>query len=93
MDKTKTNKNVNKPEHTIRSGAITATIWKNTGTKDKKEYTYYSVNLERSYKDKEDEWQKTGSLRSQDLPKAILVLQKAYEYLNLKREEEEITED
>ena len=35
-------------------------------------------------KDKNDEWQHTNSLRVNDLPKAALVLNKAYEYLVLR---------
>lgn len=79
----------NLPVAKFRSGAITATIWKNTQqTKEGKDFDFNSVNLERSYKDKNDEWQKTGSLRLNDLPRAQLVMAKAYEYLALTPEEE-----
>ncbi|GIU69263.1 MAG: hypothetical protein KatS3mg002_0499 [Candidatus Woesearchaeota archaeon] len=38
---------------------------------------------------KDDEWKQTNSLRITDIPKAVLVLTKAYEYLALNSEEEE----
>ena len=45
---------------------------------------FKTISLQRRYKDKNDEWQSTTSLRVNDLPKATLVLQKAYEYIVLK---------
>jgi len=74
------------PEKKFRVGSVTATIWKNTNKVDGKEVSFYTVALERSYKDKEDNWKTTNSLRSSDLPKAILVASKAYEFLELKDE-------
>ncbi len=71
----------NKPEKKFRAGAVTAAIWKNQ-TEDGKEYS--TVSFERSYKDKEGEWQTTNSLRVNDLPRAAMVLNKAYEFLSVK---------
>jgi hypothetical protein len=78
------------PETKFRSGAIAATIWANETIKDGKKIVYKSVSFERSYKDKNDEWQSTNSLRTADIPKAILVLSKAYEHLALNADEEDI---
>ena len=39
------------------------------------------VVLQRGYKDKEGAYQHTNNYRVNDLPKAILALQKAYEHL------------
>jgi len=72
----------NLPEKKFRSGAIAATIWSNEAVRDGNKVSYKTVSFERSYKDK-DEWKTTNSLRTIDLPKAILVLSKAYEYLAL----------
>ncbi|MBU0665776.1 MAG: hypothetical protein ABIC91_05490 [Nanoarchaeota archaeon] len=72
------------PEKKIRAGAIVATIWGNEAlNKDGEKITYKTVSFERTYKDKEDAWQTTNSLRINDLPKAVLVLSKAYEDLAL----------
>lgn len=76
----------NQPEKKFSTGAISASVWKNQGTSKKtgEAVEYKTVTLQRSYKDKNDQWQHTSSLRATDLPKATLVLQKAFEYLVLK---------
>ncbi len=71
----------NLPEKKFKAGAISATIWKNEVTKDGKVMTFRTVSLERNYKDKEGNWKSTSGLRTTDLPKASLVLNKAYEYI------------
>lgn len=75
----------NLPERKFRAGGITATIWCNTiKTKDGRDADVRTVKFERSYKDKEsEEWKTTNSLRAMDLPKAVVVLNKAYEYIVL----------
>ena len=82
-----TSKENNLPEKKFRAGAITATIWKNTSNDGESEFN--TISFERSYKDKKDEWQTTNSLRVNDLPKAKLVLEKAYEFIVLKEQNEE----
>ena len=73
------------PEKHITAGAIRASIWKNeTVNKEGQPQSSRSVTFERSYKDKEGNWKITSSLQINDLPKAILVLNKAYEYLAMK---------
>ncbi len=69
------------PEKKFRAGAVAATIWRNNAVKDGKENSYFTVNLDRSYKNKEGAWQNTGSLRANDLPRAALVITEAYKYL------------
>jgi len=71
----------NKPLKKFRAGSITATIWNNTFDKDGKTQTYQTVSFERSYKDKEGNWKTTNSLHIGDLPKGVLVLNKAFEFL------------
>jgi hypothetical protein len=71
----------NQPLKKIRSGAITATIWSNLAKEGDGEYK--TVSFERSFKDKDGVWKTTNSLRVNDLPRASLVLQKAYEYIAL----------
>ncbi|MBU4501699.1 MAG: hypothetical protein KKA79_03850, partial [Nanoarchaeota archaeon] len=90
----------NAPEKKFSTGAISATVWKNSGkSKTGQDVEYKTVTLQRRYKDKKDEWQSTNSLRINDLPKAALVLNKAYEYLVLRdttivsSEEEDIFEE
>ena len=81
---------MNKPEKKIKAGAISATIWKNEKQDGEgKPFNYFSVSIDRNYTDKEGSWHNTNSLRISDLPKAILVLQKAHEELVLKQQEAE----
>jgi len=79
------NSSGNVPEKRFSTGAISATVWKNTGkSKEGTDVEFRSITLQRRYKDRNDEWQSSNSLRINDLPKASLVLNKAYEYLVLK---------
>jgi hypothetical protein len=72
------------PQKKFRAGPICATVWSNEGQgKDGNAVSYSTVSLDRSYKDKSGEWQKTSSMRVNDLPRAALVATKAYEYLVL----------
>ena len=71
-----------KPVKKFAAGTIQVAIWKNIlpigGGNDN---VMMSVTLERRYKDREGQWQSSGSLRLNDLPKAVLLLNKAYEHL------------
>ena len=82
----------NTPEKKYRAGGITATVWKNQTEKEGKIVEYRTVSFDRNYQDKNKVWKTTNSLRVNDLPRAGLVLQKAYEYIALKDYAEEVTE-
>src|SRR3989344_3454389 len=84
----KEQKSGNLPETKFRAGAVSATIWRNHGQKvNGEESEYKTVSIERSYTDKEGKWQSTNSLRITDLPKAQVVLQKAYEHVVLQEQD------
>ncbi len=74
----------NPPEKKYRAGAVCATVWKNHSAKDGKDIEYRTVSFERNFQNEKGEWNTSNSLRVNDLPKAVLVLQKAYEYVSLK---------
>ncbi|MFO8016660.1 MAG: hypothetical protein R6U32_06145 [Candidatus Woesearchaeota archaeon] len=74
----------NLPEKKFRAGPVAATVWKNTGNRDGQAVEFRTISISRSYKDKNDAWQNTSSMRLNDLPRAEVVLKKAYEYLVLK---------
>ena len=65
-------------------GGVQLAVWQNEG---KEGNQFYTVSLDRRYKDKDDEWKSSNSYKKNDLPKAILALQKAYEFLALKEPE------
>lgn len=75
-----------KPEQKFRAGAIEATVWKNQSTKPGL-LDYFSVGFAKSYKDKLGAWKTTNSLNVADIPKAITVLGKAYEWCVMKKKE------
>jgi len=78
-----------KPIKTYKAGPITAKIWENQHIKpDGSVSVFHTVSLDRVYKDKEDNWKNTSTFRIGDLPKAELVLKKAYEFLVLKKDTE-----
>ncbi|MEK6984459.1 MAG: hypothetical protein AABX33_07840 [Nanoarchaeota archaeon] len=88
----------NVPEKKFSTGVITATVWQNQGKgRNGEMVAYRTVSLQRRYKDKNGVWQSASSFRVNDLPKAALVLEKAYEYLVLREMEtasySEIDED
>jgi len=82
----------NTPEKKFSTGVISATVWKNTGVskKDNESFEYRTVSLQRRYQDKDGVWKTSNSLRINDLPKASLVLDKAYEYIVLKENSEQL---
>lgn len=81
------------PDKKFSTGAISATIWRNNGVKKTgEEAEFMTITLQRRYKDKGGSWQSTNSLRVGDLPKASLVLNKAYEFLVLRQDEDERVE-
>ncbi len=76
------------PEKKFSAGAVIATVWQNQGTtKEGQAVGYKTVSLQRRYKDKDGNWKNASSFRITDLPKAALVLQKAYEFSVLKERE------
>ena len=70
----------NLPDKKFKAGGVTATVWKGISPKGN---TYFNVQLGRSYKDKDNNWKTTSSFRESDVPKAMVLLQKAYEYVIL----------
>jgi hypothetical protein len=83
----------NMPEKKFSAGAVVATVWKNVAEKNEKPVEYRTVTFERRYKDKAGAWQTSNSIRVNDLPKAALVIEKAYEYLVLKEPDHNYVEE
>jgi len=71
----------NKPETVFKVGAVRASVFQNTIIKDGQSIQLPKVVIEVRYKDKTGKWQGTNTLSINDLPKAILALQKAFAYL------------
>ena len=69
------------PEITFRHGLCSASIYEQDFERGEEKFTVRTVSFQRSYLDKEGNWQTTNSLKVNDIPKAVLVLNKAYEFL------------
>jgi len=72
---------MSKPETVFKVGAVRASVFRNIIQKNGKLIPLPKVAIEVRYKDKTGQWNGTNSLSLNDLPKAILALQKAFEYL------------
>lgn len=81
--------NGNKPVRTFRAGAIKASVFENQTMIKGVESKIYNVIVSKTYKNKDDNWKSTNSFSAfYELPKVILVLQKAYEFLVITGEKE-----
>ena len=68
------------PVKKFNVGAVQAAVWNNDSKEGKQ---FFSISFDKRYKDKEGNWKSSNSLKTVDLPKAILALQKAFEYVSL----------
>jgi hypothetical protein len=79
----------NKPEKVFQHGAVKAAIFANEREKDGRFFTVKSVSFQKLYRDRDGLLKTTASLDVEDLPKAVVVLQKAYDYLTVRQEFED----
>ena len=77
---------MSKPEKVFKIGAVRASIFRNIIERQGKQVPLPKVILEVRYLDKSGQWKGTNSLSLNEVPKAILALQKAFEYLSEKKE-------
>ena len=82
---------MSKPETVFKVGAVRASVFRNTIERNGQTVRLPKVVIEVRYKDKAGQWNGTNSLSLNDLPKAILALQKAFEYL-MEHKQPETTE-
>ena len=69
------------PEITFRHGPCSASVFENEYNRGEDTFSVRSVSFQRRYQDKDGNWQTTNSLKVNDIHKAVLVLNKAYEFL------------
>jgi len=81
-----------KPEKTFRAGNCSATVFMNEIEKDGEKIKIPKVAIEISYKDAQGEWQNTNKVDVREIPRVILVLSKAYEWLAMKKGENKVME-
>ena len=69
------------PEITFRHGSCSASVFVNEYERGEEKFAVRTVSFQRRYRDSNGEWQASSSLGVNDIPKAILVLEKSYEFL------------
>ena len=80
-----------KPEKKFQSGGIEASIFENEIQHNGKTVKVKKVAFQKRYKSDQG-WKTTYSLDINDIPKAILVLSKAYEHLVMDSDPSPVTE-
>jgi hypothetical protein len=72
-----------KPEISFKCGSCETSVFENEINNGGKTIKVKKVAFQKRYKNSDGEWKSTYSLDVNDIPKAILALSKAYEYLVL----------
>ena len=72
---------MSRPEKVFKVGAVRASIFRNTIQQQGRTITIPKVVLEVRYKDKGGKWKSTNSFSTNEVPKAILALQKTFDYV------------
>ena len=78
----------NRPVKVFKAGAFKASIFQNESLYPNSDSLRYRVVIDRSYKDAQGVWKSTNGFSVlTDVPKAILVLSKAYEFIAMAQSE------
>ena len=82
-----------KPIKKYKAGSIESSVWLNEREVNGDKVEFKTISLRKSWKDEKNVWRDaTINMRRNDIPKAILVLQKAQEELLLTSNEEDENE-
>jgi len=73
-----------KPIKDFRAGNIKASVWRNEVDKDGHTVVRHSVRIQKQYRNKDGDYESTEYYFRDDLPRLILVAQKAFEFISLK---------
>ena len=76
----------NAPAFKIRDGLVTLTCWENTSSDSDK--PFHSIEVVKSYQDKDKNWQETNSFTGSDILKVSSLTQEAYTKIRQLRYEE-----
>ena len=77
-----------KPIKDFRAGNIQASVWKNEVDKNGRTVVRHSVRIQKQYRNDDGDYQETNYYFRDDLPKLILVAQKAFEFVSLNESKE-----
>lgn len=80
--------NSNKPVAKFRAGTISCAVFENTGNKDGVDFSYKTIQVQRSYKVGEEWKNEQINLRKNDVANLQLALNKAFEEVVLNKTDE-----
>lgn len=86
--KDETQQAVKKPYKTYSIGNIQVSVWENTQNIEGTEKTFFSISVQRGYKDRAGNWHNVTSFGVNDLPKVSVGIQEAYRDLLTRKKEE-----
>lgn len=72
------------PDHKVHFGRVDVAVWKRQSQSDDR--SWYNFSISRSYKDKDDTWQRTSNLDEEDLLPAARALEEAYAWVQGQRQ-------
>ena len=75
---------IQKAEAEFRAGLISASVWRNEMQQDGQTVVRYSIRPQKRYRKDDGSYESSEYYFPEDLPKLILVIQKAYEFTTLK---------
>lgn len=82
-----------KPVKSFKCGAVEAAIFENEIAKGKEKIKVKKVVLQKRYRTADGEWKSTNSLDVNDIPRASLALDSAFEFLVMRGDGGEKVED
>ena len=71
----------------FKAGAVSSALWENEIEVNGKTVTILKATVQRRYKDKDGNWQSSGSFSRNEIPLAVHCLQKAFEKIIEKQSE------
>ena len=77
-----------KPIKNFRSGNIQASIWRNDVDKEGQTVVRHSVRIQKQFRNDDGDYQETNYYFRDDIPRLILVAQKAFEFISLSESKE-----
>lgn len=80
--------NNTKPIKDFRAGNIQASVWRNEVDKNGQTVVRHSVRIQKQYRNDDGDYQETNYFFRDELPKLILVAQKAFEFISLNESKE-----
>jgi len=80
--------NETKPIKDFRADGIQASVLRNEAEKDGHTVVRHSVKIQKQYRKEDGDYENTEYYFRDDLPKLILVAQKAFEYIALKESQD-----